>query len=447
MLPDAATNPATQLPVRAVLSTILATLTSTGTAVLVAPPGAGKTTLVPLALADSLDGRIIVAEPRRVAARAAARRMAALTGTRVGDLIGYSVRGQHQTSAATCVEVVTTGILLRRLQRDPDLPGVGAVILDECHERHLDTDLALAFLLDVRANLRPDLALLATSATADAERLAAVMEAATVISTPMTEHPTEIIWAPAGAIKPAYGMQVDPKLLDHVAATIRRAVHEADGDVLVFLPGAWEINAVASRLGRLPDVDVLQLHGRQAAEVQDAALMPAERRRIVLATAVAESSLTVPGVRIVVDSGLAREPRVDHARGLGSLVTVRVSKATATQRAGRAARQGPGRVYRCWSAADHERLADHAQPELAIADLTGFALELACWGDPTGAGLRLLDAPPAAAMQVARDTLRDLGALDSEDRITTRGRAIAAVGAHPRLARALIDGGEIVGAE
>ncbi|HEX5539949.1 MAG TPA: ATP-dependent helicase HrpB [Micromonospora sp.] len=450
MLPNLDTTPDGQLPVRAVLSELIAALSVGRSAVLVAPPGTGKTTLVPLALADAFTGRIIVAEPRRVAARAAARRMASLVGGRVGDLVGFSVRGERRVGPDTRIEVVTTGVLLRRLQRDPELPGAAAVMLDECHERHTDTDLALAFLVDVRGALRPDLALLATSATVDADRLARCVGGGVpvpVISTPVALFPTDIVWSPPDPpVKPTYGLQVDPRLLDHVAATVRRALREADGDILVFLPGAWEVNAVATRLTRRPsDVDLLALHGRQTAQVQDAALAPGIRRRIVLATSVAESSLTVPGVRVVVDAGLAREPRTDHARGLGSLVTVRVSKATATQRAGRAGRQGPGRVYRCWSAAEHERLAEHAQPEVAVADLTSFALELACWGHPDGAGLQLRDAPPPAAMQVARATLEDLGALDNEGRITARGRAIAAIGAHPRLARALIDGAGIIG--
>jgi ATP-dependent helicase HrpB len=225
-------------------------------------------------------------------------------------------------------------------------------------------------------------------------------------------------------------------------------VAEAAGDVLVFLPGAAEIGAVADRLSGLgTDLDVLALHGRQRGSVQDAALSPGPRRRVVLSTAVAESSLTVPGVRIVVDAGLSREPRTDLARGLGALVTVRVSRAAAAQRAGRAGREGPGRVYRCWSAADHERLPAHARPEIAIADLTGFVLELACWGDTDGTGLQLPDPPPPAALAVARKTLEALGALDSGGRVTDRGRAIAAAGTHPRLARALIDGAALVGAD
>ncbi|NUT20952.1 MAG: ATP-dependent helicase HrpB [Hamadaea sp.] len=443
MMPDV------DLPVRAALPELLTALDGSGTAVLVAPPGSGKTTLVPLALADQVKGRVIVAEPRRIAARAAASRMAHLTGTQVGGLVGYTVRGDSRTGGDTRVEVVTTGVLVQRLHRDPELTGVAAVVLDECHERHLDTDLALAFTLDSRTHLRPDLRLLATSATADAERLAAAMGARTsIVSAAGMMHPVEVVWAPpTGPVDAPYGLRVDPRLLDHVAAVVRRALAESPGDALVFLPGAAEIGGVAQRLGRLSGVDVVSLHGRQAASVQDEALRPGVRRRVVLATAVAESSLTVPGVRIVVDSGLARVPRTDHGRGLGALVTVRASRAAATQRAGRAGREAPGSVYRCWSEHDHERLPAQADPEIAGADLTGFVLHLACWGRADAEGLTLLDPPPAAAAQVARETLTAIGALDQAGRVTPRGRDINDVGAHPRLARALLDGSKIVGSK
>jgi len=434
--------------VRGVLPELLAALRDTASAVLVAPPGAGKTTLVPLTLAEHVAGRVIVAEPRRIAARAAAVRMAELTGTRLGGIIGCTMRGDSRTGPDTRVEVVTTGVLVQRLHREPELPGVGAIMIDECHERHLDTDLALAFALDVRAHLRTDLVLLAASATAEAQRLAEAMGAGTpIVSTPGAAHPVEVIWAPpAGPVDAPYGLRVDPRLLDHVAAVIGQAVREGDGDVLAFLPGTGEIAAVAGRLAGLRGlVDVFTLHGRQAAGAQDAVLRPGSGRRVVLATAVAESSLTVPGVRLVVDAGLARVPRMDHARGLGSLVTVRSSRASAAQRAGRAGREGPGRVYRCWSQRDHERLPAQADPEVAVADLTAFVLHLARWGEPDGAGLALLDPLPAAAGRVARTTLTALGALDPAGRITPRGRDISAVGVHPRLARALLDAAVTLG--
>ncbi|MDT0532514.1 ATP-dependent helicase C-terminal domain-containing protein [Micromonospora sp. DSM 115977] len=441
------------LPVRPVLPELVAALRGAGAGVLVAPPGTGKTTLAPLAVADEVPGRVLVAQPRRVAARAAARRMAALLGEPLGERIGYAVRGERRSGPRTRVEVVTTGLLVRRLHRDPELAGTGAVLLDECHERQLDADLALAFAVEARAALRPDLWLLAMSATPEADRFAALLGGdgapAPIVRASSALHPVTRIWAPPPRPVAAPGAgPVDRGLLDHVAATVRRALRECAGDVLVFLPGAGEIGAVAGRLADLRDaVAVLPLHGRQRGADQDAALRPADRRRVVLATAVAESSLTVPGVRVVVDAGLSRVARMDLARGLGALVTVAVSRAAATQRAGRAGREAPGHVYRCWSAATHERLATQPEPEIATADLTGFALELAAWGSPDGAGLALPDPPPAASMTVARDTLATLGALDADGRITDRGRAIAAVGAHPRLARALLDGAARVGAD
>ncbi|HEX5205075.1 MAG TPA: helicase-related protein, partial [Actinoplanes sp.] len=428
------------LPIRPVLPALRESLATAGASVLVAPPGTGKTTLVPLALARPA-GRVVVAEPRRLAARAAARRMASLLGERVGDRVGFSVRGERRVSRRTVVEVVTTGVLVRRLQRDPELAGAAVVMIDECHERHLDTDLALAFLLEVRAALRPDLGLVAASATADTTVLGDVP----VISASARLFPVATHWAPpTGPISPPLGLRVDPRLLDHVATVVRRALAEGEGDVLVFLPGAREIDTVAGRLGGA-GVDVLALHGRQPSSIQDAALRPGSRRRVVLSTAVAESSLTVPGVRAVVDAGLARVPRMDHARGLGALVTVPVSRAAATQRAGRAGREAPGRVYRCWPEAHHARLPAQPEPEIAAADLTGFALDLALWGHPDGSGLALPDRPPAGAMQTAVATLRDLGAVDDAGRITARGRALAEAGLHPRLARALLDGAPLVG--
>ncbi|MEV6038333.1 ATP-dependent helicase HrpB [Nonomuraea sp. NPDC052116] len=413
------------LPIRHVLPDLLAALDRHGSAVLTAPPGTGKTTVVPLALAEA-GMRVLVAEPRRLAVRAAARRMG----------VSYTIRGERHTGANPMVEVVTTGVLLQRLQRDQELAGVDAVVLDECHERHLDADTSLAFLLDVRDTLRPDLRLLATSATADAEPWSRLIGGPIVAATGAA-YPVETVWAPpARPVAPPHGLRVDPALLSHVASVVRRALAERDGDVLCFLPGVAEIARVA---GMLDGVAVLQVHGQAPAHVQDAVLAPGPARRVVLATSVAESSLTVPGVRVVVDSGLAREPRTDHARGLGSLTTVRVSKASAGQRAGRAGREAQGTVYRCWSAADHDRLADHARPEIALADLTGFALQAACWGVSDASGLALLDPPPPAAMSAAGRTLEALGALDPAARVTERGRRMALAGVHPRLARALLD--------
>ncbi|WP_106128565.1 ATP-dependent helicase HrpB [Pseudosporangium ferrugineum] len=442
MAPDALPD----LPIRPVLPAVSAALAAHGAAVLVAPPGTGKTTVVPLAVAEAGGGRVVVAEPRRVAARAAARRMAALLGEEAGERIGFTVRGERRVSARTRVEVVTTGVLVRRLHRDPELAGTDVVILDECHERHLDSDLALAFLVEVRAALRPGLRVLATSATAEAGRFATLLGDVPVVAAEAALHPVDVSWCPPPRpVTPPHGLRVDPRLLDHVAATVRRALAEGDGDVLVFLPGAREIETVAGLL-RGVDAAVVPLHGRQPGAIQDAALRPGRGRRVVLATAVAESSLTVPGVRAVVDAGLSRVPRMDHGRGLGALVTVPVSRAAAVQRAGRAGREAPGRVYRCWSQAQHDRLPAQPEPEVAAADLTGFALDLALWGHPDGSSLALPDAPPPGALQAARATLRALGATGDDGRITPRGRRLADAGLHPRLARALLDGAAQVGA-
>ncbi|MCF1596360.1 ATP-dependent helicase HrpB [Streptomyces muensis] len=441
------------LPVRGALPGLTDALDAHGTAVLVAPPGTGKTTLVPLALAGLLgDGparRVVVAEPRRIAARAAARRMAWLLGEKVGESVGCTVRGERVVGRHARVEVVTTGVLLQRLQRDQELAGVDVVILDECHERHLDADTVAAFLWDVRQALRPELRLVAASATTDAEGWARLLGGAPVVEAEGAAHPVEVVWAPpARPVRPPHGMRVDPAQLAHVASVVRRALAERAGDVLCFLPGVGEIARVAGQLGDLGDVEVLQVHGRASAAVQDSVLTGGERRRVVLATSVAESSLTVPGVRVVVDSGLAREPRVDHARGLSALTTVRASQAAGRQRAGRAGREAPGAVYRCWAEAEDARLPRFPSPEIKVADLTAFALQAACWGDPDASGLALLDAPPGGAMAAARSVLTAVGAVDAEGRATPRGTELARLGLHPRLGRALLDtageGAEVV---
>ncbi|MBH1936344.1 ATP-dependent helicase HrpB [Streptomyces sp. AV19] len=443
------------LPVRTALPALTTALDEHGTAVLCAPPGTGKTTLVPLVLAGLTGGdpvrRVLVAEPRRIAARAAARRMAWLLGEEPGGRVGFTVRGERKAGPRTVVEVVTTGVLLQRLQRDPELAGVDVVVLDECHERHLDADTAAAFLLDVRAALRPGLRLVAASATTDAEGWARLLGGAPVVTAHSTAHPVEVVWAPPPrAVRPPHGLRVDPVLLDHVAAVVRRALHEREGDVLCFLPGVGEIGRVAGALGS-PErlgAEVLQVHGRAPAAVQEAVLAGGApgTRRVVLATAVAESSLTVPGVRVVVDAGLAREPRTDHARGLSALTTVRASRAAGRQRAGRAGREAPGTVYRCWAEGDEARLPAFPAAEITVADLTAFALQAACWGDPDAGGLALLDPPPAGAMAAARAALTATGAVDEAGRPTERGRRMARLGVHPRLARALLDGAPRLGA-
>ena len=439
--------------------------------VLTAPPGTGKTTLVPPLLADVLvragttsgtgtgrgpggePGRVVVTQPRRIAARAAARRLADLLGEEVGGTVGYAVRGERRTGPATRIEVVTAGLLLRRLQRDPELAGVDAIILDEVHERSLEGDLLLALLTDARAALREDLTLVAMSATLDADRLRRILSDGTrpapLVEVPGRLHPIEEVWAPPGRTGRLGPRGVPREFLAHVAATVERALAEQTGDVLTFLPGAREVDDVVARLrGTAPEgVDLLALHGRLSASAQDAVLAPspAGRRRVVVSTNVAESSLTVPGVRVVVDSTLAREPRLDVARSMSGLVTVGVSRAAGVQRAGRAGREGPGVVYRCCSPTDWARSPLAPTPEILSADLTGAALELAVWGVPDGAGLAWVDEPPVAAMGAAREALERLG-LAGADGVTPLGRAVAGLPAGVRETRALLATAPLLGA-
>lgn len=428
------------LPIDAVLDELVAALVTRDAAVLVAEPGAGKTTRVPLALLDApwLAGkRIVMLEPRRLAARAAARRMAATLGEDVGESIGFRVRGEARVSRATRVEVVTDGLYLRRLQRDPELADIGVVIFDEFHERGLETDLALALTLDARAALRPDLRVLVMSATLDAVAVAALLDGAPVIRSDGRSFPVEI----RHLSRPAPGERLERS----VSSAIRRAIAEEGGSALAFLPGLGEIRRVASDLtpDSLPaDTSVVALHGDLPLEQQDEAIKPARpgMRKIVLATSIAETSLTIEGIRIVVDSGLSRVPRFDPNTGMGRLETVRVSRASATQRAGRAGRLEPGICFRLWGEAEHRALAAFATPEIREADLSALALDLARWGTRDVVELKWLDAPPAGALQQARETLRMLGALGPDGRITTHGQEMAELGLHPRLAHMLIVG-------
>ncbi|WP_429596431.1 ATP-dependent helicase HrpB [Arthrobacter crystallopoietes] len=439
-----------------------------GTAVVQAPPGTGKTTLVPPLVANLVarpasagqrsPHRVVVTQPRRVAARAAARRLAFLDGGRLGDRVGYTVRGERRTSPGTLIEFVTPGILLRRLLADPGLEGTAAVVLDEVHERGLETDLLVGMLGEVR-QLRDELALVAMSATLDAPRFASFIGKydgggpAPVVDCPSALHPLEVDWVPAS------GPRLDERgvsraFLDHVADTAagthRRAVARDPGvDALVFVPGAREVSHVAARLGaRAAGTEVLELHGQVSSAEQDRAVSgrePGGRPRIIVSTALAESSLTVPGVRLVVDSGLAREPRRDSSRGMSGLVTVSASRASAEQRAGRAARQGPGTVVRCYDQRTFAAAPAHPTPEIAAADLTGAALVLACWGAPGGKGLALPDEPPAGAMEEAMRVLRGLGAAAPDGLATELGRTLARIPADPRLARALLVGARLLG--
>ncbi|MGJ3189970.1 ATP-dependent helicase HrpB [Paenarthrobacter sp. FR1] len=438
-----------------------------GTAVVQAPPGTGKTTLVPPLLANLLDQRqgvrprVVVTQPRRVAARSAARRLALLDGSRLGDRVGYTVRGESKTSQDTVVEFVTPGILLRRLLADPGLEDIHAVVLDEVHERGLETDLLVGMLAEVH-ELRGDLMLVAMSATLDAPRFAALLGGSThdgggpapVVDCPSALHPLEVAWVP-GREQRLDGRGLARAFLDHVARTAAAAHASAlllnpDVDALVFLPGAREVSDVASRLRAQVQggVEVLELHGQIGPEAQDRAISgrePGGPPRIIVSTSLAESSLTVPGVRLVIDSGLSREPRRDAGRGMTGLVTVSCSRASADQRAGRAARQGPGTVVRCYDQQAFAAAPAHQTPEISVADLTGAALVLACWGAPGGRGLSLPDTPPRTAMDDAVEVLRELGAVADDGVATALGKTLARVPADPRLARALIDGAAVVG--
>ncbi|GAB4003582.1 hypothetical protein GCM10029992_45880 [Glycomyces albus] len=319
-------------------------------------------------------------------------------------------------------------------------------MLDECHERHLETDTACAFLIETRQVLRPELALVAASATADVALWTRLLDGAPTVSSAPTGHPVAMHWVPPRErIAPPDGLRVDPRALAHVARTIERALEADEGDLLCFLPGAGEIRRVAGQLDYL-DVDIYQLHGSVSSAAQDRAMRTGDRRRVVLSTDIAESSLTVPGVRIVVDAGLARRPVVDHARGLPGLTTTAASRASCDQRAGRAGREAAGAVWRCWSEAEHARRPARPTPDIASSDLAAFALQAACWGTPVGE-LALPGPPPEGALEAARETLRSLGAIDADGTATERGRALAKVGLHPRLARALVDGAERVGSE
>jgi ATP-dependent helicase HrpB len=427
------------LPIDSVLPDIRAALARAPNLVLRAAPGAGKTTRVPLALldADWLGGRkIVVLEPRRLAARAAARFMAASRGEAVGETVGYRVRLDSKVGPRTRIELVTDGLFLRRLQADPGLEGVGAVLFDEVHERSLDVDLALALCLEAQAALRPDLRLVAMSATLEGEALARLMKAETIVSQGRA-FPVATRWL--GRPEPRTHIE------DAVAAAIRRGLGESGGDLLVFLPGAGEIRRAAERLasGSLPPgTHVTPLYGNLDLAAQDAAIRPSApgERKIVLATSIAETSLTIEGVRVVIDSGLARVPRFEPASGMTRLETVRVSQAAAEQRKGRAGRVAPGVCYRLWSEAEHKSLPQYPTPEIREADLAPLALELAVWGARDAASLAWLDPPPPQALAQARALLERLGALDAGGAVTAHGRAMAAFGAHPRLAHMMLAG-------
>jgi ATP-dependent helicase HrpB len=425
----------TALPIESVLPDLLAALKSGSNAVLVAPPGAGKTTAVaPALLAEPwCTGEVLLLSPRRLAARAAAERMAELAGERVGETIGYATRLDSKRSARTRILVLTEGIFRNRIQADPELQGVSAVLFDEVHERSLDSDFGLALALDAQAALRPDLRLVTMSATLDGVRFSSLMGDAPVIESEGRSHPIALHYL---------GRSAESRIEDEMATAIRTALGEAEGSLLAFLPGVAEIERTAERLDRLPpDTDLHRLHGSlQPAEQRTAiAAAPAGRRKVVLATSIAETSLTLDGVRIVVDSGLARRPRYDRSAGLTRLVTERASQASVTQRAGRAGRQGPGTVYRLWEEAATAALPRFDPPEILEADLSALLLDCALWGIADPRELKWIDPPPAAAVEEAHKRLLSLGALDESGRPTAHGKAIAALPLPPRLAHMMIE--------
>ena len=424
--------PGPALPVDSVLPDLVAALRDSGRAVLQAPPGAGKTSRVPLALLQAgMPGRIVMLEPRRLAARAAADRLAAQLGEDTGGTVGLRMRGETRVSSATRIEVVTEGILTRMIQSDPELTGIGALIFDEFHERSLNADLGLALALEIRGALRPDLALVVMSATLDAAPVAALMGDAAVITAEGRSYPVTI----RHADRP---LPRDRSRAATIAATIADMVAETAGGVLVFLPGEGEIRATAAALaGRLPpDCQVRPLYGALPFADQRAAIAPARSgRKIVLATSIAETSLTIEDVRVVIDAGLARRARYDPGSGMSRLVTEPVSRAEADQRAGRAGRVAEGLCLRLWPAAAHGALPAFPPAGIEAADLAPLALELALWG---GTDLPFLTPPPAGTLAAAQRLLRDLGALDRQGLITDHGRMLAAEPLHPRLAHMLV---------
>ena len=417
------------LPVTTVLPPLADALASRGMAVLQAPPGAGKTTVVPLDLMARglVPGRILMLEPRRLAARAAAERMAETLGEPVGRRVGYRIRGEAKLSGMTRIEVVTEGILTRMIQSDPELRGVGLVIFDEFHERSLNADLGLALCLEIRSALREDLKLLVMSATLDAGPVAGLMGDAPVVTSQGRAFPVETRWLPR---PPDASLRLEAL----VAGAVKAALGETEGGLLAFLPGEGEIRRVEALLSGLPGVAVRPLYGAMDFAAQRAALAPVAGRKVVLATAIAETSLTLPDIRVVVDAGRARRARFDPNSGMSRLVTERVTRAEAEQRRGRAGRVAEGVCYRLWTRGEEGGLAPYPPAEIEVADLAGLALELALWG---GADLPFLTPPPAGPLAEAQALLQGLGALDDRGHITPHGRGLAGLPLHPRLGHML----------
>ncbi|WP_284317240.1 ATP-dependent helicase HrpB, partial [Methylobacterium gnaphalii] len=429
-------SPYVPLPIDAVLPQLREALCASNVAVLVAPPGAGKTTRVPLALLDAPwlnDGKIILLEPRRLAARGAAERMARTLGQAVGETVGLRVRLGSKISARTRIEVVTEGVFSRMILDDPELSGVGAVLFDEFHERSLDADLGLALALDAQAGLREDLRVLVMSATLDGARVATLLGEAPVVRSEGRAYPVETRYL---------DREPTARVEDSVTDAILRALRADPGSVLAFLPGQAEIRRVAERLeGRVgSETDIAPLYGALSQAEQDLAVSPARdgRRKVVLATSIAETSLTIEGVRIVVDSGLSRVPIYEPGNGLTRLVTARASRASVDQRQGRAGRTEPGICWRLWAEAATGALEPFTRPEILAADLSGLVLDCAAWGVKDLTTLRFLDPPPAPALAEARALLTRLGGLDEDGRITPMGHALRALPLPPRLARMVV---------
>jgi ATP-dependent helicase HrpB len=430
------------LPIDDILPDLLDALRHSRNAVLSAPPGAGKTTRVPPALIQEpglLAGKVILLEPRRLAAARAAGYMAARLGQRAGDTVGYRIRGETLVGPSTRIEVVTEGVLTRMLRQTPDLPGVSLIIFDEFHERSIHADLGLALSLDVQAHLREDLRILIMSATLEGSAVAQLIGGAPVLESSGQSYPVVTRYLPS---------RTDEPLPSLVVRTIDAAVRDDEGDILVFLPGQREIHRVASLLAdaALPqDVRIQMLFGDAPAAAQDAALEPAPPgfRKVILATSIAETSLTIDGVRVVIDAGLARSSRFDPRRGMSALMTGPVSRAAADQRRGRAGRQSPGVCYRLWTEDHHRSLRQYAPPEILVTDLARLALDLAAWGSPDGAGLQFLDPPPSANLAQARALLKQLTAVNDRGFVTDHGRAMSELPVHPRLSHMILRGKQL----
>lgn len=428
-----------RLPIDPILPEVATALDTRGVAVLQADPGAGKTTRVPLHLLQAgMAGRILMLEPRRLAARAAAERMAETLGEPVGQTVGYAMRGERKVSHQTRVEVITEGLLTRRIQTDPELAGISTVIFDEFHERSLHADLGLALAIEIRAALREDLRILVMSATLDVEGVATLLGDAPVIRSEGRSFPVEVRHLPRPWAQPRTR---GPRFEDAMAGLISQAARETKGSLLAFLPGEGEIRRVQAKLGDLSGIDVRPLFGALPFGEQRKAISPSKGRKLVLATSIAETSLTIEGVRVVIDGGRARRARFDAGAGMARLVTDRVTKAEATQRQGRAGRTEPGVCYKLWTKGEEGGMAAFPLPEVLSADLASLVLECAAWG-ASPADLPFLDPPRLGDVEAAKALLRLLGALDPTNRITEHGRALLAQPAHPRLAHMLLNGGD-----